>query len=189
MRDRRPFKDHDIEDLLELEPRAHDDERLRAVVLAELGKRDMTPRESALQRRLLQGDRSVARQASRRQSTETKAAITPPRRPTPSQPRRAVREPAARQPAPREPAVVVPSSKSGGRTDVEARYAALRATCTEEAEVMARWGFTPALPVAMQDRLLSAWRSAITDQPDEFGRTLRQLDGDIERIRDLRSSR
>ena len=187
MRDRRPFKDHGIEQLLDLEPRAHDDERLRAVVLAELERRDMTSREEALQRRLLQGDRSAVGSERRSRTSDDSVAGAASRRPPPSRPRRDVLPPATRDL--RTPQVASPPLKVTGQTDVEARYAALRATCTADAEVMARWGFTPALPEAMQDHILSGWREEVSDQPDEYGRTLRQLDGDIERIRELRKDR
>lgn len=69
--------------------------------------------------------------------------------------------------------------------DTAQRLAALRETYTEEAEVLARWGITTALPNDMRTQLLAQWKTRMTDQPDQFGRSRVVLEADTARLRRL----
>lgn len=69
--------------------------------------------------------------------------------------------------------------------DIAQRLAALRETYTEEAEVLARWGITTALPNDMRAQLLAQWKTRMTDQPDQFGRSRAVLEADTARLRRL----
>jgi hypothetical protein len=86
-----------------------------------------------------------------------------------------------------------PAKKSGandaGRTHVgvagdgwEARYEVLRATFSLEAEVLARWGMTGAMPAEIERLVFDEWRARVTDSPDRYGRTRRRLERDVERL-------
>lgn len=69
--------------------------------------------------------------------------------------------------------------------DTAQRLAVLRETYTEEAEVLARWGVTTALPNDMRAQLLAQWKTRMTDQPDQFGRSRVVLEADTARLRRL----
>lgn len=69
--------------------------------------------------------------------------------------------------------------------DTAQRLAVLRETYTEEAEFLARWGMTSALPDDMRAQVFKLWKARLADQPDEFGRSLASLEVDTERLRYL----
>lgn len=69
--------------------------------------------------------------------------------------------------------------------DTAQRLAVLRETYTEEAEFLARWGMTSALPDDMLAQVFKLWKARLADQPDEFGRSLASLEVDTERLRYL----
>jgi len=69
--------------------------------------------------------------------------------------------------------------------DIAQRLAVLRETYTEEAEFLARWGMTSALPGDMRAQVFKLWKSRLAGQPDEFGRSLASLEVDTARLRHL----
>jgi hypothetical protein len=69
--------------------------------------------------------------------------------------------------------------------DAVAQLKVLRETYTEGAELLARWGATTALPDDILSLLFDAWAEAVTDQPDEFGRSRVTLQRDMERWKSL----
>lgn len=69
--------------------------------------------------------------------------------------------------------------------DTAQRLAVLRETYTEEAEFLARWGMTSALPGDMRAQVFKLWKSRLAGQPDEFGRSLASLEVDTARLRHL----
>jgi hypothetical protein len=81
---------------------------------------------------------------------------------------------------PRETESLGPEAK-----DAAQRLAALRETYTEESEILAKWGITTALPADMRAELLSRWKTKLTDQPDQLGRSLATLEVDVSRLRRL----
>ncbi len=50
-------------------------------------------------------------------------------------------------------------------------YELLRASFTEEAEILSRWGMTSAIPDDLMSMVFDGWCARLTDSPDEFGRT------------------
>lgn len=78
--------------------------------------------------------------------------------------------------------VFIPSeSKDFGpdARDLVSRMKALRETFTEEAEVLARWGMTPALPDALVESIFKSWREQLRDLPDDLGRSKATLESDV----------
>lgn len=62
------------------------------------------------------------------------------------------------------------------------KYESLRATFTVEAELLARWGMTAALPRDMQELMFEEWRKRLQSGPDEAGRSADALAEDRVRI-------
>ena len=67
----------------------------------------------------------------------------------------------------------------------ETAYAHLRATFSEEGELMARWGMTPSLPRLLQEIVMGGWRDLLRDSPTADGRTLVNFERDITRISEI----
>lgn len=66
-------------------------------------------------------------------------------------------------------------------------YELLRASFTEEAEILSRWGMTSAIPDDLMSVVFDGWCARLTDSPDEFGRTAASVRDDrakLERRRD-----
>jgi hypothetical protein len=66
--------------------------------------------------------------------------------------------------------------------EFEARFEALRLTFTVEAEILARWGVTPALPEEIRNAVFADWKKKLTDSPDGLGRSLERLERDIAKL-------
>ncbi|WP_422391368.1 hypothetical protein [Arthrobacter sp. N1] len=62
------------------------------------------------------------------------------------------------------------------------KYESLRATFTVEAELLARWGMTAALPRDMQELMFKEWCKRLQSGPDEVGRSADALAEDRLRI-------
>ena len=62
--------------------------------------------------------------------------------------------------------------------DLTIRYEALRATFTIEAELLARWGMTPALPTDLRSVVFALWEERLGESTDELGRNLANLTND-----------
>jgi hypothetical protein len=62
------------------------------------------------------------------------------------------------------------------------RYELLRQTFTVEAEVLARWGMTAAMPQDFQELVFGEWMKWLSENPDESGRTAPALQEDRLRI-------
>lgn len=75
-----------------------------------------------------------------------------------------------------------PSEWYSRYTALAAKYEALRATFTLEAELLSRWGMTPLLPRDFQDLLFEAWRKRLETSTEGFEWTLETLSGDLVRI-------
>ena len=60
-----------------------------------------------------------------------------------------------------------------------ARLALLRTTFTAEAEILAKWGMTPALPAEGRDRVASWWRTRLGRDSDAMGRSVDALERDL----------
>jgi len=58
------------------------------------------------------------------------------------------------------------------------RYEVLRTTFTLEAEWLARWGMTGAMPLELQGKVFDLWKATLSEVPDLFGRTQQQLERD-----------
>lgn len=65
-----------------------------------------------------------------------------------------------------------------GTTDAD-RLALLRTTFTTEAEILAKWGMTPALPAEGRDRVASWWRTRLGRGSDAMGRSVDALERDL----------
>jgi hypothetical protein len=70
-------------------------------------------------------------------------------------------------------------------TSTETAYEHLRATFSEEGELMARWGMTPSLPRPLQETVVGGWRDLLRDSPTTDGRTLVNFERDIARILEI----
>jgi len=81
---------------------------------------------------------------------------------------------------PRETELLGPEAR-----DIVQRLAVLRETYTEEAEILARWGITTALPDEMRTQFLDQWKAKLTDESDRFGRSRATLEVDTARLRHL----
>ena len=66
---------------------------------------------------------------------------------------------------------------------LEKRHELLRATFNVEGELLARWGMTSAIPKDFEGIIFDAWSKALTAVNDEFGRTIDQLNSDLERLK------
>lgn len=66
--------------------------------------------------------------------------------------------------------------------EFEWRFNALRLTFTAEAEILAKWGITPALPDDIRESVFDAWRSKLIASPDELGRSADRLATDIAKL-------
>jgi len=65
-------------------------------------------------------------------------------------------------------------------SNVERRYRALRATFTNQAEVLARWGITPLMPVDMRATVLKMWSDRFeAGESHPLGMTSEDLSRDI----------
>lgn len=69
--------------------------------------------------------------------------------------------------------------------DIATQFAALRATFTAEAEILARWGLTCAMPEDIVQLVLKNWANRVTDEPDDFGRSRTSLSRDSARLSEL----
>ena len=188
---KRPYRYLEFEELLAIEEQALTNKSVKGDLLEELAHRD-TPRGRAMMQRVNQGYRmaDASGNSPPRPVTLSSASAVPS---TSDQPNAEHDRSQTRPSVPRSPtagnSVSSPSSSEGSAPTLEQQFEALRATFTEEAEIMARWGFTSALPSAMQDALLNAWRDRIGIVPDNFGRSIGRLDADIKRLNDDRSRR
>jgi hypothetical protein len=61
-------------------------------------------------------------------------------------------------------------------------YESLRATFTAEAELLARWGMTPAMPLDLQDIVFEEWRKRISGAPSQSMPSAEALSEDQIRI-------
>jgi hypothetical protein len=62
------------------------------------------------------------------------------------------------------------------------KYESLRATFTAEAELLARWGMTAAMPLDLQDLVFDEWRKRISRAPSHAGPSGEALSEDRIRI-------
>ncbi len=58
----------------------------------------------------------------------------------------------------------------------------LRETFTLEAEILARWGMTPAVPKEIEKLVLAEWRKLLKGGPDDRGRSIETLEMDISKL-------
>ena len=65
---------------------------------------------------------------------------------------------------------------------VDARYELLRLTFTLEAEILAGWGMTEAMPREFQNIVFELWAATLADGADSFGRSPASLDEDLRRL-------
>ncbi len=72
-------------------------------------------------------------------------------------------------------------------SNAHCRCKELRATFTEEGELLARWGMTPTLPDAVRAATVAAWREILKSSATCDGRTITQFDRDMARAAELRS--
>ncbi len=76
-----------------------------------------------------------------------------------------------------------PKNDPGWQSDLSMRYETLRATFTEEAEILARWGVTAGLPPSMREVVFSEWRNAFAEGGTHpFGMTQIDLDSDLRKL-------
>lgn len=66
------------------------------------------------------------------------------------------------------------------------RHEDLRLTFTVEAELLARWGMTPSMPLDMQELIFTEWAKRLPQAPDVLGRSVESLEADQSRIADER---
>ena len=84
----------------------------------------------------------------------------------------------------RPPAASPPPATSPLATpnrDLTSRYEALRAAFTTEAEFLARWGMTPAMPDDLRSEVYAWWERRLGASADELGRSLASLVNDRSR--------
>jgi len=62
-------------------------------------------------------------------------------------------------------------------------YELLRATFTVEAEVLARWGMTSAMPQDLQELVFGEWMKRLSEEPDEAARSTWTLQEDRLHVR------
>ena len=58
----------------------------------------------------------------------------------------------------------------------------LRETFTLEAEILARWGMTPAAPKEIEKLVFAEWRKLLKGGPDDRGRSMEMLEEDISKL-------
>jgi hypothetical protein len=58
----------------------------------------------------------------------------------------------------------------------------LRETFTLEAEILARWGMTPAVPKEIEKLVFAEWRKLLKGGPDDRGRSIETLEKDISKL-------
>ena len=80
--------------------------------------------------------------------------------------------------SPRQKSLPEPSPVAVPSRELTSRYEALRATFTTEAELLARWGMTPALPDDLRSELFALWEKRLGESADGLGRNLASLTDD-----------
>lgn len=90
--------------------------------------------------------------------------------------------------SPMTPAAVEPppSAAAASELERESLLATLRATFTLEAELLARWGMTPAMPEDLQEAVFRLWADRLGTGEDRFGRSVAALNRDRRRLDDER---
>ena len=85
---------------------------------------------------------------------------------------------------PMTPAAVVPPPSAASVSELEraSLLAALRATFTLEAELLARWGMTPAMPEELREAVFRLWAERDGVGEDQFGRSAATLQRDRRRL-------
>lgn len=66
----------------------------------------------------------------------------------------------------------------------EKRYETLRRSFTAESEVLARWGMTSLMPMAMRGGVFSVWRELLAHGQHPLGLTLTDLERDLKTLND-----
>jgi hypothetical protein len=87
-----------------------------------------------------------------------------------------------------------PESRSAPKPEAEApaigeAHDALRATFSEEGELLARWGMSPLLPDDLFESFIDAWRAWLRQRPTADGRSTPEFEADVHRIRAIRKGR
>jgi hypothetical protein len=85
-------------------------------------------------------------------------------------------------------ALRAPGAPLPGAHSLEWALAVLRATFTEEGELLARWGMTPNLPQSLQVVLVAAWRAHLDKSPTADGKTAAEFEADLKRLEVLRAT-
>jgi hypothetical protein len=83
--------------------------------------------------------------------------------------------------SPRRATLLEPSPVAAPSRDLTSRYEALRATFTTEAEFLARWGMTPAMPDDLRSEVFALWEKRLGESADDRGRNLASLADDRSR--------
>ena len=156
----RPYGKCRVEELETMVSQNRADQGLLADVQAEL-KRRTTPKARKLLDELDQHTATTG--------TTTSANNTNRRRRTPPPPKRPFRNVPNPIPTP------VPLG-------MDARYELLRLTFTLEAEILARWGMTDAMPREFQSIVFKLWAAALADGADSFRRSPARLDEDLKTL-------
>lgn len=165
----RPYSLLKIGQLEELARAGRDDPEVSRRLIAELEQRK-SPRARLLKSQLENSDQSPAEWTPVRGRTRSTS------RPTPLSPAEPAQEVTVDAVFPAVPAPV------GEREALLRKYESLRATFTVEAELLARWGMTAALPRDMQELMFEEWRKRLQGGPDEVGRSSAALAEDRVRI-------
>ena len=63
--------------------------------------------------------------------------------------------------------------------EAEAQLEVLRTTFTAQAEILARWGLTEALPLPLREAIMHEWSRIVGDDPDQLGRSRKRLARDL----------
>lgn len=151
----RPYAKLEVKELKEL---VQSDPGLVDAVVVELGRRT-TKAAHRLRKELERGkDRTGASQTSGRRPVGVKARADTESR----------------------TALIVPEPQ---RRDLDDRIAFLRGTFTPEAELLARWGMTPEMPMELQRQVFELWRRRLEESgPDATGPTMEELDRDLKSL-------
>jgi hypothetical protein len=85
---------------------------------------------------------------------------------------------------PMTPAAVEPPPPAATNSELEraSLLATLRATFTLEAELLARWGMTPAMPEDLREAVFRLWAERVGVGEDQFGRSASTLQRDRRRL-------
>jgi hypothetical protein len=85
---------------------------------------------------------------------------------------------------PMTPAAVEPPPPAATNSELEraSLLAMLRATFTLEAELLARWGMTPAMPEDLREAVFRLWANRLGTAEDRFGRSDAALARDRRRL-------